>query len=422
MQILEHFSPIFDFTGRYIFLLPGAGTGKSFTMAQKVILDLLSNENCNYLCVRKYYIDARKSILAQIKDIVWKFKLNKYFKFQGGHTIECKLNNSRAQFIGVNEPFKIKSIAEITNIFIEEADELDEDNFDILDTRCRSINMPYNQIILAFNPPEKTHWIAKRFFKNGNILPEYNKPFYWSEEINNIELKHMALRTHYNGNPYLSEDSKAKYELFKTHNYSYYEKYCVGTWSSNIEGTFFKSDYVRYNSQLGKNIIYFDPAYSQIEGQGDYTCILKTSVINNQYHINSCVLKQNMTPNEILENVAMLIDDNTQGVYYDGHFSQKSFWNFARTNSRLTFPLHEQLIDVDKCIPEVMNEWINHNIVLPNDFDNTQTGSEALKQLYNFAGKKSKSKYHDDFADALICSVHLLNKTIKKNDFLKGWI
>jgi len=158
MRILEQYQPIFNFTGRYIFVLGGAGTGKSFVIAQRIISDLLTNELCFWLCCRKLHIDVGRSVFEQIKAVINKFNLNDLFKINHtDRTIYCKLNKSKVQFTGVDDANRIKSIAEVTNIFLEEADEMDEEDFDLLDTRCRSMNMPYNQMILAFNPPEKTH-------------------------------------------------------------------------------------------------------------------------------------------------------------------------------------------------------------------------------------------------------------------------
>ena len=46
MIILEQYAPIFDFRGRYVFLMGGAGTGKSFVVAQRIIKDLLIYDKC----------------------------------------------------------------------------------------------------------------------------------------------------------------------------------------------------------------------------------------------------------------------------------------------------------------------------------------------------------------------------------------
>lgn len=423
IQILAQYEPLFRFKGRYIFLLSGAGTGKSFVMAQRIISDLLTMDNTHWLCTRKYHIDVGRSVFEQVKDVIWRFRLQHYFHInKSNRVISCRLNNSKVQFTGIDDPNKIKSIAEVTHIFLEEADEMDEEDFNILNTRCRSMNTPFNQLILAFNPPEKTHWIPVRWFKSGNILPDYNEEYKWFDIVNNVKLEYMALRTHYKNNPYLPDDSKAEYENFKEHNYGYYERYCLGTWMANKEGTFFKDKYTKYGSQLGKNIIYIDPAWGQTENKNDYNCVLKTSFINNKFHINNCVLKQAMTPNEMMEAAYYMVDNNTQYIYYDAKRGQRNHMNSLRSNAKIQLHLVEDYTDVDKHIPEAMTEWINGNIIMPTDFEKTTTGKEALKQLYNFEGKKIKSKIHDDFPDALICSVHLLNKNIRKNNFLKGWI
>jgi len=67
-----------------------------------------------------------------------------------------------------------------------------------------------------------------RWFKTGDILPEYNTPFEWEYLVDDTKIRHLAIRTHYDHNPYLPDDSKAKYELFREHNYAYYERYCLG--------------------------------------------------------------------------------------------------------------------------------------------------------------------------------------------------
>jgi phage terminase large subunit len=163
MQILQQYQPIFNYTGRYLFLMGGAGTGKSFVMAQRIISDMLKYNKCYWLCTRKLHIDVGRSVFQQVKSVIDKYGLNELFKTNNStRTICCKLNNSKVQFTGVDDPNRIKSIAEVTHVFHEEADEMDEEDFDLLDTRCRSMNTPFNQIVLAFNPPERTHWIPIR--------------------------------------------------------------------------------------------------------------------------------------------------------------------------------------------------------------------------------------------------------------------
>ena len=431
MQILEQYKSIFTFQGRYIFLLSGAGTGKSYVMAQRIVSDLITYDNCHWVCVRKKHIDVARSVFEQVQEIIWRYKLQKYFKVNyTNRTIYSSINRSKVEFTGLDDPNRIKSLSEMCFCFMEEADEDDEEDFNILNTRCRSKNTPFNQMVLAFNPPEELHWIPRRWFNSGEILPKFNEPLLWTEtfnieagkDIKEVNIDYMALRTFYKDNPFLPDDSKAEYEAFKNYNYGYYERYCLGKWSSKIEGSFFLSDYAKYGSQNAKNIIYIDPAWGQTEGKNDFNCILKTSYINGQFHINNCILKQAMTPNEMMEGVYYMIDKGTRAIYYDAKRGQKNHMDNLRANAKIQLALQEDFTNVDKTIPEVLTQWINGNIYMPEDFSKSTTGQEALKQLYNFQGKQFKSKIHDDFPDALICSVHILNKLFKTNNFLKGWL
>ena len=63
-------------------------------------------------------------------------------------------------------PEKIKSIAGIDDIIIEEATELTVDDYSQLQLRLRS-NKPNNQVILMYNPVSKANWVYKMFHENG---------------------------------------------------------------------------------------------------------------------------------------------------------------------------------------------------------------------------------------------------------------
>jgi phage terminase large subunit len=58
---------------------------------------------------------------------------------------------------------KLKSIAGATHVAIEEAEEIEEDEFRQLDDSLRTVKGQI-QIIQIFNPPHKRHWIWKRWY------------------------------------------------------------------------------------------------------------------------------------------------------------------------------------------------------------------------------------------------------------------
>ena len=59
---------------------------------------------------------------------------------------------------------KIKSVAGITDIIVEEATEISQDEFTQLDLRLRA-NAANLQMFLMFNPVSKVNWCYKLFFK-----------------------------------------------------------------------------------------------------------------------------------------------------------------------------------------------------------------------------------------------------------------
>ena len=85
----------------------------------------------------------------------------------------CKINNSTFSielpngssflFKGLDDSEKIKSITGITDIVIEEATEITQDEFTQLDLRLRA-QEPNLQIYLMFNPVSKMNWCYKYWF------------------------------------------------------------------------------------------------------------------------------------------------------------------------------------------------------------------------------------------------------------------
>lgn len=144
----------------------GAGSGKSYFVAQKIILKALSMKR-KILVVRKYGTSLKSSVWDLFCSIL-NFKNMRYVVKKinkGDYSIEL-INGSVFLFKGLDDSEKIKSIVDITDIVIEEATEITLDDFTQLNLRLRS-KEPYNQIHLMFNPVSKVNWVYKYFFENG---------------------------------------------------------------------------------------------------------------------------------------------------------------------------------------------------------------------------------------------------------------
>ena len=162
---------------RYIVMKGSAGSGKSVDTAQHYILRLMKDPGRNLLCVRKSDVTNRDSTFAELQGAIFrmfgeKWKLYWYIN-SSNMLLECRANHNQIIFRGVNDDKqreKLKSITfkrgKLTDVWIEEATELMQSDFEIIDDRLRGELPPgqFYQIRLTFNPVSASHWIKAQFF------------------------------------------------------------------------------------------------------------------------------------------------------------------------------------------------------------------------------------------------------------------
>ena len=162
---------------RYVVLKGSAGSGKSVDTAQNYILRLMKDKGRNLLCVRKADVTNRDSTFAELQGAIFRMFGANYSRFwyinSSGMKMSCKLNGNEIIFRGVNDDKqreKLKSITfkhgKLTDVWIEEATEITQQDFEIIDDRLRG-ELPdgqFYQIRMTFNPVSSSHWIKKQFF------------------------------------------------------------------------------------------------------------------------------------------------------------------------------------------------------------------------------------------------------------------
>lgn len=200
---------------RYLSLLGGAGSGKSVFMTQRTILRMLSEKGHRFLVVRKVASTLRNSVYKLFRDVVSEWGMTRLFRFSDSYlTLDC-VNGSEVIFAGLDNAEKIKSIAGITSIWIEEATELTEKDFNQLDLRLRGKNRSnlWYELALTFNPISETHWIKHRFY--DTIDPDV-----------------FRLTTRYTDNRFLDSHYVKVLESLKDSDPVYYAVYCLAEWGS----------------------------------------------------------------------------------------------------------------------------------------------------------------------------------------------
>lgn len=227
---------------RYQIYYGGSSSGKSFSLAQRTVLDVLNGKR-NYLIVRNVQNTIRRSCLNEITKAISSFKVADYFDINKTDlTITCKLNKKQILFAGLDDPEKIKSITPIdgviTDIWVEEATECDYKAIKQLDKRLRGRSKAKKRLTLSFNPILRDHWLYKEYFS------------IWEDDKTYVEKEDVSiLKTTYKDNQFLTDDDIKALEN-ETDPY-YYKVYTLGNWGT-LGAVIFKNWKVKDFSDIEK--------------------------------------------------------------------------------------------------------------------------------------------------------------------------
>jgi PBSX family phage terminase large subunit len=158
-------------------LLSGpAGTGKSRAALEKVNACALKYPGMRALFVRKVRDTLGPSVLATWRARVIPEALAAgHVSFYGGSAEEPPqyryANGSTIALAGMDKATKIMS-TDFDLIYVAEAIELDEADWEALTTRLRYGRMPYQQLLADTNPGPETHWLRQRADRGATTLLE----------------------------------------------------------------------------------------------------------------------------------------------------------------------------------------------------------------------------------------------------------
>ncbi len=205
------FLPLFFDEHRYLVLCGGGGSGKSIFAGRKVLERVICEKGHRWLVCRKVAKTLRDSCFAQLRG-----QIAEHYPGSGAKVNVSDMrirfpNGSEILFAGLDDVEKLKSIYDITGIWVEEASEITEADFNQLDIRLRTDFDQYLQMILTFNPISITHWLKRRFF-------DMQDP------------RATTHRSTYRDNRFLTEEAVRTLEAFKDTDPYYYQVYCLGEW------------------------------------------------------------------------------------------------------------------------------------------------------------------------------------------------
>lgn len=271
--------PLYKDKSRYLVLYGGAGSGKSVFAAQKILVRMLTEQPHRFLVVRKVAKTLRYSVFSLSQDIIGQWGLTALFKVnKSDMTITCA-NGNQIIFAGLDDPEKLKSIAGITGIWIEEASELEQKDFQQLDLRLRGPTKYYKQIILTFNPISALHWLKKVFFdfKKDNAT---------------------IVKSTYKDNKFIDPEYVKVLEDLKNQDETYYKIYALGEWG--VLGNLVFTNYVVEDMPTDESR-YSSIFYGLDFGYNDPSVLLKVAIHDNEIYILDEIYERHLTNTQLIE-------------------------------------------------------------------------------------------------------------------------
>ena len=216
----KFFPYLLDYSHRWEFWMGSAGSSKSYTITQKLIIRACSQQIKILVC-RRYGTTIRNTVFATFKEILNKWKLTPYVKINESDFRIRFCNGSEIIFLGLDDEAKLLSLNNIGTVFVEEAYEVPQNMVEQLNLRMRG-NVQNQQIILAWNPISKSSWL----FKFSVEQPPANSIF---------------IHSTYKDNPFLSKEYIEALEELYVRNPQKARIFCDGQWGVDAEGLVFQN-------------------------------------------------------------------------------------------------------------------------------------------------------------------------------------
>lgn len=215
-----YLSSLDDYSKRYEIYYGGAGSGKSVFVAQKLVKKALTDRR-KILVLRKVDKTTKNSTFQLLLDTLTDWKIIDKCKINRTDFTITLPNGSVFLCCGLQDPERIKSITGLTDAWLEEATEFNQEDFNQIDLRIRHPEAKGQQIILSFNPVSKVNWCYKLFFKEAA-----------DASMTDFRAQCKILHTNYLDNKFLPQSYIDSLLLLKATNLDYYKIYALGEFGS----------------------------------------------------------------------------------------------------------------------------------------------------------------------------------------------
>lgn len=290
VKINQAFYEALHWNKRFINLYGGAGSGKSYFAAQKIVYRCLQEPGHNILVCRKVKATMRNSTFALIKSILADMQISDL----------CTVNDTRLEFqfyngskilnIGIDDPEKMKSITDITSVWGEEATDFSIQDFNQLDLRLRGETKYYKQFILTYNPVSVYHWIKEQ---------HHDKP----------DPRRLIIQTTYKDNEYI--DDEYSEVLTNISDPTYKQIYEKGEWGDITDDLIYPS--YKVAEIQGEPIHTY---YGLDFGYNNPTALIRIDETKNDIYASESLYRTHLTNADLIDMLRPIVGSVTN-VYCD---------------------------------------------------------------------------------------------------------
>lgn len=196
--ILEAFKdPLWESKKRFIVLQGGGGSGKSYSICQRICYLFLNCDDIIIIVTRTTMPALKTSVYMGDPSITrmlrnWGVPVDDWWHKQN-NIIRNPVNNSEIRFIQMDDPEKVKSQS-VNYIFMEEATDFTYEAWSQLNTRMRRPNKHGpNQMFIAYNPISIFNWALQTFVVNPSDFIKENALVHFSNFLDNPYLPKDAI-------------------------------------------------------------------------------------------------------------------------------------------------------------------------------------------------------------------------------------
>lgn len=260
---------------RTIVNVGGAGSSKSYSIAQLLIEKLCQEKNKKIGICRKTFPALRMTALDLVVGLLKDYGIyNPNNHNKTNNTYKHKSNV--IQFFSLDEAEKIKS-ADFNYIWLEEANEFSYEDYTILKLRLRhpTVDEP-NQMFLSLNPSDANGWIPTKLLKEADV-----------------ELIHST----FEDNPFLSKDYIKTITDLIYQDENFYKIYALGEWGLMQRRIYTNFKVIPRLPEITEG----QWAYGLDFGLVNPSAIVRVIRYDDKFYLDERLYKTNLTNKDIIE-------------------------------------------------------------------------------------------------------------------------